>query len=190
MELVYGDALILGFDICFTNRENENMEQRKGFTLIELLLTIAIMMILSGIGLMSFMSALQRSRDSTRKNDIASITRALEAFASDFGDYPASSATGKITGCDNSSGSFTDCTWGNRFESYLNGQKMTYMAKLPNDPQSTSGHSYYYEKTVTGFNLYSILEDTKDPSYKNDAGSGIRCGDVLCNYVVSESGRR
>ncbi len=66
---------------------------RRGFTLIELLVVIAIIGILAAMFLGSFAGAQARSRDASRKNDLAQIKSALEAYNSANGVYPAASNT-------------------------------------------------------------------------------------------------
>ncbi|OGE26281.1 hypothetical protein A3C26_03770 [Candidatus Daviesbacteria bacterium RIFCSPHIGHO2_02_FULL_39_12] len=50
----------------------------KGFTLVELLVVVAIIAILSVIGITLFSSAQQNARDARRKSDIDAIAKALE----------------------------------------------------------------------------------------------------------------
>lgn len=62
--------------------------RRAGFSLIELLVVIAILGILAGLGTYSFKSAGIRSRDSSRKADIARISNALQQYYIDNKKYP------------------------------------------------------------------------------------------------------
>lgn len=64
---------------------------KHGFTLIELLIAIAIVGILSTIGLYAFTSSQRRTRDTQRKNDLVQVKKALEAARNDCqagGYYP------------------------------------------------------------------------------------------------------
>ena len=53
----------------------------KGFSLVELMVVVAIMAILAVAGLMGFLTAQRRSRDSARKGDVRSITSTIMASA-------------------------------------------------------------------------------------------------------------
>lgn len=50
----------------------------RGFTVVELLITMTVMAILLGLGVVSIKSALVSARDNQRDSDIAILTRALE----------------------------------------------------------------------------------------------------------------
>lgn len=62
--------------------------QEPGFTLIELLIVIAIIGILSAIGLISFNGARERSRDTKRKADLSSVRTALNLYYDSFNAFP------------------------------------------------------------------------------------------------------
>jgi len=161
------------------------------FTLLELLVAMAIMAILTVIGLRSFGSVQQKSRDSRRKQDIQSISKALEIYYNDFKHYPDSSE-GRISGCGVDASQ--PCTWG---EPWQNSTDQTlYMTKLPADP---SLNQYFYSSVDEGqgFRLFAYLENSEDADVVKDAEenavfySGTSCrvsSGVLttdsCNYVI------
>jgi prepilin-type N-terminal cleavage/methylation domain-containing protein len=60
----------------------------KGFTLQELLITMAIIGVLSAIGFTSFHTLTLKSRDQKRKQDLKSISTALELFYQTNRRYP------------------------------------------------------------------------------------------------------
>jgi len=86
--------------------------RRAGFSLIELLVVIAILGILAGIATYSFKSAGIRSRDSSRRADIARISNALQQYYIDNKKYP-NFDTGYGTGGEESGGSsrMYSATW-------------------------------------------------------------------------------
>lgn len=63
-------------------------ETNKGFTLIELLITIAIIAVLSALGIVAYSTVLKQGRDSKRQSDLRAIQSALEQYYSDQGFYP------------------------------------------------------------------------------------------------------
>jgi len=108
-----------------------------GFTLIEILVVMAILAILSAIGIGSFQSSQQKARDSERKSSFKQIGIALETYYNDYSQYPTGSG-GDIYGC--GVDGIEACTWGSSF----NDDKGTvYMVELPDDQRV--GRSFYYE---------------------------------------------
>jgi len=162
----------------------------RGFTLIEILIAVAIMTIISAVGLTSFNFTMVKSRDSQRKSDLSLLAKTLHQFANDFGDYPADDGSGGILGCDpNNDGVFTKCNPGDKFEVYTNGGQQVYLVKVPDDPNGS--YNYYYRKNMDGFSLFSVLENTDDANYNADAGPGILCGtSANCNYELTEAGNK
>jgi len=166
--------------------------KKNGFTLIELLIVMAILAILSGIGLGSFLSAQMKSRDARRKSDLKSVSQALEAYLNDHQQYPLGTA-GKIVGCDVAGTYPTSCSWGDVFQ---DNHQTTYMMQLPQDP--SKNQYYYYESDGTQYVLYARLENTKDSAAAKDGtnpqvyqllfGSGdTDCGAGVCNYALTSS---
>jgi prepilin-type N-terminal cleavage/methylation domain-containing protein len=159
------------------------------FTLLELLIVMIILAILAGIGLISFGTVQQKSRDSSRKQDLSNIAKALELYHNDFGSYPSSDPIeGKINGC--RVDALETCDWG---EAWLNSSNDTlYMNQLPKDP--SPGWKYYYLQINNGYYLFARLENEEDPSIAVSGGSpafyvGADCiGESdSCNYVIKSS---
>ncbi len=149
----------------------------KGFTLIELLIVMAILGILSALGIGNFSSAQIKARDIARKTDLATIAKSLEAYVSDHRSYPASDSNNQII-CQPST-SIT-CAWGSAF---TDGTTL-YMAKLPEDPNG----EYQYISTGDSYTLYAHLENTNDPKVITITPT-IACGSSTkdCNYKLSSS---
>jgi prepilin-type N-terminal cleavage/methylation domain-containing protein len=69
------------------------MQSRKAFTLIELLIAVSIIGLLLAAAAVSIQAAQASSRDSKRIGDVATIGKALDAYASaNAGRYPTASA--------------------------------------------------------------------------------------------------
>lgn len=182
--------------------------KQSGFTLIELLLVIGILGILATIGLSSFMSAITRGKDSQRKNDLAALSKALEAYMDDFGVYPDDDGNGNIVGCSAELSillSACPLASSGRFQrsKQAGGEfiRIIYLDTFPTDPDST--RRYYYdnqlvEEDETGYILYAALENTEDKDVKrlngdpDPAGWGVNCGNPsgtpVCNYKLSNFG--
>lgn len=149
-----------------------------GFTLVELLIVIAILAILSTLGLNSFQTAKIKAKDLERKSNLAAIAKSLEAYTSDHRKYPLSDSNGKII-CQ--SGNVV-CNWG----SALTDGTTTYMVELPVD--SNVSLSYRYESASgTSYTLYARLENTQDPAINPAIPSNILCGSAACNYKITSS---
>ena len=69
----------------------------RGFTLVELLVVMAIMSVLIGISVAGLGFAMRRSRNIARQSAATNLDRSLEAYYSDFQNYPTSAAPASIT---------------------------------------------------------------------------------------------
>lgn len=148
---------------------------RKGFTLIELLIVIAILSILSVIGINNFQTARIKAQDIKRKSDLSTVAKSLEAFVNDHHAYPLSDSNGKII-CQ---GSSTVCDWGT---SFTDGTTL-YTATLP--AEELSSLKYIYVSTGTSYTLYARLANAQDPAI--DATITTSCGTLVCNYKITSS---
>lgn len=151
----------------------------RGFTLIELLIVIAILSILSTLGIANFQTARIKARDLERKADLQTIAKSLETYANDHRLYPLSDTNGQIICQPNSA---TICTWGHPF---TDGNTI-YAVILPIDPGSN--YSYLYNSTDgKSYTLYAHLENTHDPSLTTFTPTVYCGGTNLCNYKLSSS---
>lgn len=152
------------------------MPVKKGFTLIELLVVMAILGILSVIGLSNFQSARIKARDAKRKSDLQTIAKSLEAYANDYQDYPADNS-GKIS-CTTPA----TCDWDGPFK---DSKGTIYAAKLPKDDLSPTQVYYYDANGTVSYSLYARLENANDPAI--DSSITKLCGTPTCNYKINSS---
>ncbi|MBU1033398.1 type II secretion system GspH family protein [Patescibacteria group bacterium] len=157
----------------------KNMKlSQKAFTLLELLVVMAILALLVGLGLRTFGSVQQKSRDSKRKEDLQSISKTLELYYNDFKHYPYASG-GKILGCGENS--TEACEWGDVWQNTSN--QTLYMSKMPRDP---GGNQYFYlaDAGGTSYRLFSYLENTEDESVVlNEDNEPAYYGGTYCRII-------
>lgn len=97
---------------------------KRGFTLIEILVALTIITILTSTGFISINNALDRGRDSRRKQDLATIKQTAHLYFEENGYYPPNPAT-------NANTAFTSDT-GN---DWIPNLTPTYIKQLPADPK-------------------------------------------------------
>lgn len=162
---------------------------QRGFTLMELLIVMVILSILVALATGAYASSSKRGRDNRRKNDIRSISTALEMYYGDKGRYPVGSG-GIIMGC--GSGDATACVWGDASNGFKDQYGTLYMAMLPADPTPEKQTYYYVSTSGVNYKLYAKLEN------QQDAGNGViqdgyantNCGIgsiVLCTFGISST---
>ncbi len=95
---------------------------RHGFTLMEILIAIAIIAVLTAIGIVSYASINRNARNAKRKSDVGQIQSALELYRSDFGYYPAVNVSGM-----EAAEALED-----------NADFLTYLSAVPVDPKQVS----------------------------------------------------
>ncbi len=160
------------------NRSSRNLT---GFTLIELIVAVGVLAIFATFLLTTLnpFEQFKKAADAQRKNDLAQIQRAIEAYYQDFGTYPASS---------NNKISYNSSTleWGSTWSPYID--------VLPKDPSGSNSYIYVSGSNGQSYFLYASLDrGGKDPQACNSAGTacpnvplGVTCGSgKICNYGVS-----
>jgi len=132
--------------------------------MIELIVVIAILGLLSTIGLISFRNAQIKGRDAQRKNDLSQIQKAFEMYLSDHQSYPeALPDAGEV--------------WVDPDE-----DETVYMKEFPQDSKFGA---YGYNSNGTQYILYARLENEEDPQIGSYPGTN--CNGEECNYAVTSS---
>ncbi len=109
--------------------------RRKGFTLIELLVVIFIIGLLASIVVVSVQGARAKARDAKRKADLRSLRTAIEQYANDNGQYPATSGALHDPGCTGENCSYAISTLTTSLASYL--------SPIPHDPIASRLNTYF-----------------------------------------------
>ncbi len=119
----------------------------KGFTIVELLIVIVVIAILAAISIVAYNGVQQRTRDSVRLQDMASIAKALEVYKTVHGRYPAQVGTRGAGGWELS----TTGTVATNFLAALKSSEVG-VSTVPVDPRNTatelnptrSGNRWFY----------------------------------------------
>lgn len=165
-----------------------NTHRQRGFTLMELLIVMVILSILVAIATGAYASSTRRGRDNRRKNDLRSLSTALETYYGDKGRYPTGTG-GVIMGC--GSGDTSACDWGDTTNGFKDQYGTLYMVLMPQDPL-TASQTYYYVSSGTSYKIYAKLENTNDAGdgVDQDGYAGTDCsitGTVECTYGIASS---
>lgn len=114
-----------GLRIGIVNRE-------RGFTIVELLIVVVVIAVLASITIVAFNGVQSRARDTARLQDMKVIIKALEAYKTVNGSYPAATPTLNASGWEVSSD-------GNAATNYIAGVNTAALSsKLPVDPVNTA----------------------------------------------------
>ncbi len=167
----------------------------KKFSKEETTALIIIFAVLVGISAPNFIKSLMRGRDQNRKDDMAIVQTALSTYVGDFGEFPKSTADGKILACKRPDDKVTldkngrlvvdliPCEWGkDKFYDLTPGSTKVYAQILPNDPHAKDGVTYFYSSDGSRYQLFSSLESKDDVEYdKKILSKNLNCGSKVCN---------
>jgi prepilin-type N-terminal cleavage/methylation domain-containing protein len=139
----------------------------KAFTLIELLVVIAIVGILTGFIFVSMNGAVNSAKDAKKKADLGEIERMIMAYQASTGTLPSG----------------TNCVVGTCLTELVS---VGYLGTLPTD---TTGGSYIYNNTGSGFTLSGTLS-TGSYMYNsatNSWGNGYSYGQYKEQITISSA---
>jgi len=144
--------------------------KRSGFTLIEVLIVATIISLLASVGITSYSSFNQSSRDARRKADLEQVRGALELYRSNNSAYPTPGGT---YGLPFGTAGLSDAT-------------NTYMSKIPQDPKSS--YSYFYTVDSGDYTIGSLLEGTSTCLASSGTDCQTTAGEQACNYCQGPYG--
>lgn len=140
---------------------------KAGFTLIELLVAATIIIVLSAIGIVSYMNAGKSARDSRRKADIETVRQAMVLYRAENGVYPSGGGTGHNT-----------MIFIIRGEDLVNAGYLS--EPKPVDPKNVSPYYYTASSTPVAFCLCAQLETNKGNRSARTCGSYDTTGGFYC----------
>jgi prepilin-type N-terminal cleavage/methylation domain-containing protein len=108
----------------------------QGFTIVELLIVVVVISILATITVVGYQGLQARARDSQRKQDVATIRKALEYYYLDNGKFPGGAGLGCVTGCkiNTTWSSTSDGSWPILAAALV----PKYISKMPTDPLAST----------------------------------------------------
>ncbi|MBX4205945.1 hypothetical protein KW795_02000 [Candidatus Microgenomates bacterium] len=147
-----------------------------GLTKKELTFVFIFISILSVFIFVNLETAKRRGRDFQRKDDLGNLTKIIDKFQSENGQLPLSD-NGKIVGCNpvrkENIVTFSACDWHDGVVAGI---------KLPFDPQTGQGFSYYFVSNGKHYQIFASLEDKSDEEANQKIITrALPCGQKICN---------
>ncbi len=143
--------------------------RRRGFTLIELLVVIAIIGLLATMAVVAFGNAQQKARDAKRKSDLKQISKAIELYYDEYGNYPRTS--GWCTQISNPTSGY-----GAAFQADI----AAWLANVPLDPSYEGTYQDYFYRNI-GDQSYELYAELEEEDRVSDGFSGCARIDGINN---------
>ena len=143
------------------------------FSKDEIIFVTCVLLAIFGVSYFQLKISQMKTRDAQRKSDVELVSRALNAYFEDYKILPAASAQGEIISCGFKASEV--CPWGGG--PLIDAVNVTYLKKLPEDPQTYKGLQYKYSVNSerTKYKICITLEYTGDKDYKKD---------IQCNWYA------
>ncbi len=146
-----------------------------GFSKQELIFVSCVLLSIFGVSFFQLKISQMKTRDAQRKADVELVGRALDAYFADYKIFPEASINGEIKSCGYMA--VQACPWGEG--QMIDAHNVTYLKKLPVDPQSYKNIKYIYSTNSerTKYKICITLEYAGDKDYKKD---------IQCNWYVNK----
>lgn len=155
-------------------RYNNNM----GFSVFDwekkdLTFVLIVLLAIFGVSHYQLKISQAKTRDNQRKSDVELVGKAINAFFEDYKILPTASDKGEIISCGDKG--LGVCKWGEGL--MVDKENVTYLKKLPVDPQADQGLAYIYSVNPerTKYKICITLEYKADKDYRVD---------VQCNWYA------
>lgn len=146
-----------------------------GFSKQEIIFIFCVLLSIFSVSFYQLKISEMKTRDAQRKADVELVGRALDAYYADYKILPEASEKGEIKSCGYMA--VQACPWGEG--PMIDVHNVTYLKKLPIDPQVYKNKKYIYSTNPerTNYKICITLEYTGDKDYKKD---------IQCNWYVSK----
>ena len=145
------------------------MRKESGFTIVELLIVVVVIGILAAIVTVAYTGISASSRDSARKADISTLSKAIELYYVDNGRYPMWG--GWCT-------QISHPTYTASFQAAI----QPYLSKLVLDPQFEATYQDYFYRRIND-NSYYLYAELEGADLADDGFTGCaRIGDTNNEY--------
>lgn len=183
----------------------------KPFSKVEIKVTLFILLLIFGSTFKNLKISERKSRDYQRRDDLASIYKAVHAFHGDFGFFPPSE-DGKIKACKGENfdeavknvkitdlnrkdlylSNLRTCEWTkDGLRDLFDSNYPAYLTTLPGDSLWEKGASFYYVSNTRYFQIYAHLEGgSSEIGYDSKIEErSLPCGTKKCNFGRSAFGK-
>lgn len=140
------------------------LKLQRGFTLIEMLVVIAIISILIGIGVNTFVSAQKKARDVKREAQLKDLKTALELYYLDHGHYYITGSTwyGETPA--------PPCPYNVTTQDYIPELAPTYIKALPHDPRANENCAGFHYRSTDGSGYKVLLHQSAEAPDRYNPG--------------------
>lgn len=122
-----------------------NYHSRQAFTLVEILVAVSVVGVLTVIPVVAYSQISRNARDTKRKQDIDTVTAALQQYRQEMGTYPAA----------------VD------YDDLDDALVPKYLSRLPNDPDEDSAYEYAVTPDGAAFTLMARLDSRSGDNREN-----------------------
>lgn len=177
-------------------------QRQVGFTIVELLIVVVVIAILAAITIVAYNGIANRSKDSRRLSDLATIQKGLELYYADNNSYPDVTVGAGAASKSCISALDTNVAW-KCWSEDADSQRIVpkqYMRAIPKDPQIVDNNAggypnnyrsrlycYKVSPDLQGYILGAYIEtvNPNDPRYFNGSENISYCN--FANYLIRKN---